>query len=282
MKRNMFLAFLLTVFLSNTYGQDSVYLKQKAIRIDRQDSLGDNIYEEISGFQLFMVGETHGTNEPARFVASLTDLLTRKDNNVQIGMEIPSEQMKKYLSNPADSNIYSSDFFTNKPYDGRPCFAWADLIAKLNDKNNVEFFFYDINIGDFKNFSERDSLMFLKIKKKLQLHPTWKTITLSGNIHNMLIPYDGKTKMGLFLRNDKDLNLANKILSLNHWYATGTFLDNSGNSLQLFQGDNSNSIFAKTIDYENYLLIYPHDAHMKYSGIYFTRKITPSNLVSKK
>jgi hypothetical protein len=282
MKRKVFLAFTLTLFIFIANGQDSIYLKQKAIRVDKQDSLGDDIYKVISDYQLLMIGEMHGTNESARFVMSLAELFIKKGCFVQIGLEIPSEQMKKYLSSPTDNNIYSSDFFTNRCYDARACFAWADLIAKLHDNHNVEIFFYDINAGDTKNIDDRDRLMYLKIKKRIQLHPTWKTITLSGNIHTMLLPYNGKTKMALYLRDDKALNMANKILPIVHIYATGTIWDNSDNSLRLYQVDHAGSLFAKTVDYENYLFLYPQYVKMTYGGVYFTRKITASNLVSKK
>jgi len=133
-----------------------------------------------------------------------------------------------------------------------------------------------------QNFKDRDSLMYIKIKKRILLHPSWKTITLSGNIHNILIPYNGETKMGLYLLNDKDMNISNKILSLDHFYATGQIWDNSGSKLQFYQVDNSNSIFAKTVDYDNYMFIYPREKEKKYNGIYFTRIVTVSNLVSEK
>jgi hypothetical protein len=281
MKVNPFLTFASLIFSSIAYGQDSIYLKEKAIKIEKQDSLGDDIYRAISKYQVFMIGEMHGTNEPARFVMSLANLLVKKGSHVQVGMEIPSELMTKYISHPADSNIYSSDFFFNRRHDSRASLAWVNLISQLNDSHQVDIFFYDINIGS-ENFKDRDSLMYLKIKKRIQLHPSWKTITLSGNIHNMLMPYDGKIKMGLYLRNDKDLDISSKILSLNHFYASGAIWDNSNDNLQLYQVDNSNSFFAKTVDYENYLFIYPQEVKMKYSGVYFTRKVTSSNLVSEK
>jgi len=281
-KIKVILAILFTIYLLNTQGQDTTYLRLKAVKIENQDSLGDDIYESISGYQLFMLGEAHGTKESARFIQSLAELLTRKGNHVQMGLEIPSEQMKKYLLAPSDSNIYYSDFFAGRPYDSRSCFAWVNLIAKLNDNPFVEIFFYDINVEDFKKLNERDSLMYLKIKRRMQLHPEWKMITLSGNIHNMLVPFDGQPKMGLFLCNDQELKIADKILSLNHCYGKGEVWDNWGNSLKLFQVDNTSSIFTKTVDYENYLFLYPHNAQMKYSGIYYTRKVTPSNLTSKR
>jgi hypothetical protein len=266
----------------NTYGQDSSYLRQKAMRIEKADSLGDRIYDAISYSQLVMIGEMHGSNEPARFVMGLTDLLTKKGWNVQIGMEIPSYQMEKFLLNPIDSNIYSSSFFTYKRPDGRASFAWAHLIGKYIGNNHVEVFYFDINTVNGQNTKNRDSLMYINVKKRILLHPSWKTITLSGNIHNMLLPYNGEIKMGLYLRTDKELNISNKILSLNHIYSNGQIWDYDGNNLQLKPVDNSNSIFANTVNYENYLFIYPQNPEKSFTGIYFTRKVTASDLVNNK
>ncbi len=88
--------------------------------------------------------------------------------------------------------------------------------------------------------------------------------------------------MGVFLCDDRDLKIAEKVLSVNHCYGKGAIWDNWGDSLMLYQVDNTNSIFAKTDDYENYLFLYPHGAQMKYNGIYYTRKVTPSILTGNK
>jgi hypothetical protein len=280
MKKAMFLIFYWALFILDTYGQDSNYVRLNAIKIEKQDSLEDNIYEAISPYQLLMVGEMHGSNEPARFIISLTDLLIKKGWNVQIGLEIPSEQMEKFLFFPNDSNIYSSSFFTFKRPDSRASFAWAHIIEKYIGNANVNIFYFDINTVNIQNVKDRDSLMYLNIKKRILLHPSWKTLTLSGNVHNMLLPYDGEIKMGLYLFRDKELGIANKILSLNHTYSTGQIWDYYGGNLQLKPVDHSNSFFAKTVNYENCLLIYPPNPKMNYSGVYFTRKITTSNLVN--
>lgn len=279
MKKTLISVLALICILSKNFGQDSFSIKQNAIKIDRQDSLGEDIYEVVSGYQLFMVGELHGTKEPARFVQSLAELFLHKGDSVQIGLEIRSGLMKKYLSNPTDSNVFTSDFFSQTPYDGRPCFALAELIAQLSRHPHVEFFFYDINIGEFENFDERDSLMYLKIKQRILHHPDWKTITLGGNIHAMLKPVDGKTKMALFLLHDKELEVGRKLLTINHSYATGTYWDNSGQSLQIYQSDHSHSTFATAVGYQNYFYVYPQNAHMNFRAIYFTRKLTASPLV---
>jgi hypothetical protein len=226
-----------------------------------------------------MAGEKHGANEPAQFVIGLTDLLTKENIRVQVGFEIASETMKKYLSNPADSNIYTSEFFTRKYTDARASFAWADGLAKLNDNSKVEIFFYDVNTGERKRDGDRDSLMYLKIKQRIVAHPTWKTIILSGNIHNMLQPYDTKSKMALLLKNDIDLDISKKLLSVLCYSAVGVTWDYGNNRFNFIKEDNSGSIFAKTVPYENYLLLFPPDKKGPYNGIYFTRKITPARLV---
>jgi hypothetical protein len=281
MKRK-FLSISLILFIFISYGQDSLYIKENAIKINRQDSLGREIYNIISGYKLIMVGENHGTNEPAEFVISLAYLLSKEGNKVQIGLEIPSDQMKKFLILPSDSNIYSSSFFSYKRLDSRASTAWVQLIQKFIDNKSVEVFFFDINSVNNRTVKDRDSLMYLNIKNRVLRHPSWKTITLSGNIHNMLLPYDGETKMGLYLLNDKDLNIANETLSIKHSYAGGEIWDNYGDNLKRYSVDNSNSIFAKSVKYENYLLIYPQDSKLNYSGIYFTRKVSVANLISEK
>jgi hypothetical protein len=212
-----------------------------------------------------MVGEMHGISEPAGFVLSLTNLFTRKGVHVQVGVEIPSDQMEKYLFNPTDSNIYHSDFFTHKRLDSRATFAWANLIERIHNNVNAEIFFFDINTDEITDIMQRDSLMYLKIKKRIQLHPTWKTITLSGNIHNMLHPYNGEPKIGIYILRDNDLNIKDKTLSINHIYPT----------------DHTNPFFEHSVGYDNYLYLYPRDANLNFSGIYFTSKCTFSHLVSE-
>ena len=280
MTNKIFQTLFLTLILFVAYGQDPIYLKQNAIRIDDQDNLTNDIYKHISDYQLIMVGEMHGTNEPAKLVNSLANLLTKNGDNVQVGLEIPSKQMSMYLSSPVDSNILLSDFFAIKSTDGRASFAWASIISNLNDNPKVELFFYDINNDDRKTGNDRDSLMYLKIKNRIQIHPTWKIITIGGNIHNMLQPYNNKIKIALFISNDIDLNISNKILSINHEYAIGSMLNNQGDGLKLHEVDMTQSIYASTLDYENYLFLFPSDVKERYNGIYFTRNVTAAKLVN--
>ncbi|MBS1669733.1 MAG: hypothetical protein JST58_20355 [Bacteroidetes bacterium] len=280
MKKNLLMLLLASHLFS--YGQNRSYLKQHAIEISDPNNLSHDIYKAISPYTLIMIGEMHGSNEPAKFAISLADLLTKNNNHVQVGLEIPSDQMKKYLSNPVDSNVYRSAFFSKKSMDARASFAWADIILKLKNNPKIEIFFFDINPEEGSRYINRDSLMYLKIKKRIQLHPTWKTLTLSGNIHNRLSPFNNNSTMGLYLKNDEGLNIADKIASINHSFATGTLLENEENNLQLYNRDYSDSPFATTVDYPNYLFLYAPSTSTNYSGVYFTRKATVSKLVSER
>ncbi len=126
--------------------------------------------------------------------------------------------------------------------------------------------------------------MYQKIKKRILLHPTWKTITLSGNAHSRLIAFDdGNPTMGCYLLNDKDLDsLSIKILSIVHTYQNGTELSDWGDGLNIHGTEKFNSFFVRAVGYENYVILYPRDSATKYNGFYFTRKVTASTLVNEK
>lgn len=225
-----------------------------------------------------MVGEMHGTKEPAEFVRRVVALLVKNGDTVQVGLEMPSEEIKGFTRTSPDSAIYAATFFRTRRLDNRATEAWANLIVSFNNIPNVNYFYYDVNVGDLKNVTERDSLMYTKIKARIQLHPTWKTITLGGNVHNMLLPYRDEIKMGLYLYKDTELNLGNSILSIVHSYTIGTMPDDSGTIVSVLRYNDSP--FEKT-GFDNYLFIYPPNSGNKYNGIYFTRKVTASPLAYK-
>ena len=270
---------LMIVVLLRVNGQDLSDIKRKPLNIERQGSLSDTVYKAIADNQLFMIGENHGTNEPATLVISLAELFTKDNNKSQVGIEIPTIQMKTFLLSLTDYSIYSSEFFTKLSSDIRPSYAWADMIASLNRNHNIELFFFDVDSLTQANQNDRDSLMYVNIKKRMQLHPNWKTITISGNIHSMLLPYHGEKKMAMYLYEDKDLNISSKILSIRHTYGAGSLWDNAGSTPHVYETENNNSSFAKLADYNSYLFLYPENTKVIYNGIYFTRKVTVSKMV---
>lgn len=274
MKRIYFI-FLAIISLTDSFGQ----LKEKAAKIEHLDTLDISVYEKLKDFNLLMIGEMHGTNEPSSFVIGLTELFVNYGDTVQVGFEIPNEQMAVYNRLKTDSSVLQSDFFSNSSVDGRASIAWASAISRLTKNSNVHIFFYDINKSENENYLERDSLMYLKIKEKIINHPNWRTITLSGNIHNMRLKFRDKPTTANYLCNDKDLNFSNKICTLNHYYLSGTMLNNIGNGLELRQVSNEPSFFSETLDFDNYLFLDP--MFKTYNGIFFTTTVTASELTNK-
>lgn len=94
------------------FAQNSVeYVREHAVRIESPQVLNDSAYELLSPFTLIMVGEMHGTQEPAQFTTALAELFASKGDSIQIGLEIPSQYMTKYLSEKTGNSVYVSDFF---------------------------------------------------------------------------------------------------------------------------------------------------------------------------
>jgi hypothetical protein len=236
----------------------------------------------LADFQLIMVGEMHGGNEPAKFVVGLAKLLTENGDSVQIGLEIPSEQMDKFLKDRTDSSIYLSKFFTKEPLHGIESFAWAEIISTFYKNKKVKLFFFDTNTKDSEASSNRDSLMYVKIKKQIQANPQWKTITLSGNIHNMIQPFRGTNTMAYYLKTDEELSFPNKICSLNHRCKSGARVNSIGNGLELRQVKSPDSDFSSAVDYDSYLFLFPKNMTENYNGIYFTRTVTAAKMVNSK
>src|SRR3954468_17445873 len=91
--------FVLMIIATSANAQsNSSYLKQNAIAVEDPFHLNDSACNLLRSYSLMMVGEMHGSNEPAQFVKALAKLFSEKGDSVSVGMEIPSEQMNVFLS----------------------------------------------------------------------------------------------------------------------------------------------------------------------------------------
>ncbi len=109
----------ITLQLTNIFGQDlQTQLKENAVKIEHLDKLNKLVFDKLKDFRLIMIGEMHGTNEPANFIIGLTELFANHGDTVQLGFEIPSELMAAYSSLLTDSSVFQSDFFLNEPVAG--------------------------------------------------------------------------------------------------------------------------------------------------------------------
>ncbi len=270
--------FFLSLTFINTRGQNNTaYLKANAVKVENPYLLSDSVYNLLSPFQILMIGEMHGTNESAQFVIGLTNLLTGKGDSVSVGLEIPSEKTTNYISSHTDSSIYQSHFFYDLPIlDGRQSFAWASIISHLKNNPKVQLFFFDRNEGDGKIY-ERDSIMYLKIKNQIQLHPKWKKVTLSGNAHALISPFE--KKMASYLKKDQELNLSAKICTIGNYYLKGTCRADFGHGLEERKLDRPINDFDTTLNFDKYVMLMSAKTTYPYKAMYYTKTVTASEMV---
>jgi len=194
MRKVLFAAiFLPTLAFTQDFGD---YIEKNAIEIKTPDSLNEEIYNIIQGFQLIMVGEMHGTQEPALLVSGLSELIVKYEGNVSVGLELPRDEMGLFISSPSDSSLLYSEFFSKKNIDGRNGKSWFDLILRCNSNPSINLFYFDNYESD--QLANRDSTMYRWVVKQSIKYPDSKIITLSGNIHNWLLPFRGTPKMGYY------------------------------------------------------------------------------------
>jgi len=277
MAKTLFLLlFVSSAFLTVSGQNFASYLQNNAVRIDNPDRLSDSVYHLLSPYKIIMIGEMHGSNEPAQFVTSLANLLTNMGDSVQVGLEIPSGQMEQFLSSFTENSIYQSYFFSNSPYqDGRQSYAWAGLISSLNNNPKVHLFFFDINKEEG---TPRDSMMFLKIKNQFKQHPNWKMITLSGNFHNRI----AEGSMAFYLKHDMEIDQSSNICTLNHNYLSGTCRANFGNGLEEKKIGRAESVYDTALGIDTYLILTSFLPAYPYTGFYYTRTITAAKMTTDK
>jgi hypothetical protein len=217
------------------------------------DNASEEIYQIIKPYSLIMVGEMHGTKEPAELLVYLVEQSTLHGDSVQVGFEIPIVNMSEL----------ASFFATNE--DGRGSTAWCNAIEQLSRNPLVKLFFFD-------NFSDkRDSTMYLLIKDAIIKHPTHQTFTLSGNVHNKMTPHRGEKTMGYYLVHDLD---SDKILSISHNYNEGTIYANfgQGTELRTISPRYSHSPYT----YEKSMILTGSTENASYNCVYFTQKVSAS------
>lgn len=268
---------VLLLFSINCYSQDfGEHFKKSAIEIANLDTLSNAIYDSISNFELIMVGEFHGTQEPAKFVAGLSNLISKKEGAVCVGLEIPKNELSEFIQNPSKENLLSSKFFSKTNVDGRNGQSWFDLVMYCTMDSTINLFFFD-NSEPSKG-EKRDSIMYVGVKNQKKLFPNTKIITLTGNIHNWRVPFNEMTTMGMYCLQDTLHFSSSKICNINHVFSEGTMRNNTGNGLELNTIEFEESVMTQSVNFTNYLVLYNYSGS-RYNGILYTRKVNQSNII---
>jgi len=255
---------------------DAQFLKDNAIEIENLSNLSNSIYEEISSHEVIMVGETHGTKEPTEFVYGLAKLIAEKEGTVIVGIEIPESEIDLKPEQINEKKLLNTSFFTRENSDGRNGQAWFDLIMKCSSDSKIKLAFFDNYIDEP---ADRDKAMYLSIKKLKETEPNTKIITLSGNVHNMLIPNEEQKTMGYYICNDSITFNRDKIASIFHAFNYGTMMNNIGNGLELSTIEPINNLYATSTAYKKYFCKLVNKRSVNY--VLYTEEVNHSGVIGK-
>ena len=150
----------------------------------------------VSG-TIVMLGEMHGTAEIPAFIGDLACLALAHDHQVLLGLEYPvSEQanLDAYLASDggpaAVRALLASGHWQATCPDGRSSQAMFDLLdharALRQDDHQIDVFAFDNTAYD--EWNRRDSGMAENILARAADAPEAIVFTLTGNLHNRLVP----------------------------------------------------------------------------------------------
>jgi hypothetical protein len=277
-KFNPVFGFFTILNVSLAFGQNPTdTFSNRAFRINSPDTLNQKVYEWLKPLKMIMVGEMHGTQEPSRLLTGLAEMFLQNGDSVLVGFEIPSETMAAYFQNKSPEGILASEFFSTPSMDGRASEAWFEAIKRIGKNPRAGLFFFDANTGEKK----RDSTMFVKIKAQILSHPNCKILTISGNVHNIRIPFDGKPRAAAFLANDPQLAIQDLMFTFDHRYESGNMRNHTGNGLELREVKKGNSPFGLNAPFENFLFAFPPGKQNYHDGFLFTKKVIAAEMVKR-
>lgn len=268
MKTITFTLFLLLSY--NLFSQSwKEYIAENTLPVGKNMELDSSLYRSFQKYRLIMLGEMHGTLEPAKMVERLAGLMLHYEDSVSVGLEIPEEEMSIFLQNPSEKTLKETFFFSKPNEDGRNGRAWFELARYCMNEPRVRVFFFDNSTSPDVS---RDSVMYQEVKKQAMLHPKNKILTISGNRHNQLIANSGSKTMGAYLSADSLTFSKEQICSIYHYYAEGTMLNNTGKGLELTTIEFKESDFTSGKN-ENYFIFYDSAEPTPNNCIFFTRKV---------
>tara|TARA_B100000965_G_C19506702_1_gene719997 strand:- start:13 stop:918 length:906 start_codon:yes stop_codon:yes gene_type:complete len=252
-------------------------LIKNAIPIQNLSKLSDKIYDEIANYEVIMIGEMHGTNEPAEFAYGLCNLITKSEENVVLALEIRSSQMNGLSDEMSITQLKELDFFRRENFDGRNGESMLNLIYKSNQNERIILKFIDNSYPS----SSRDSSMYMEIRNIHNNYPNTKIVTLTGNVHNSFIPLFDKVRIGGYLVNDTANFDSKKIISINHVYSEGTMFNNDGTGIKISTIEREDNIFNTTLSHDMFLYKKLPKEQNRSTHILYTDQVTASGKIEK-
>ena len=278
--RNLFV-FFFVLLVGNLRAQIShKFIGENAIEVTSvEDAKSDSLYEKLKHFQLIMVGERHGTNEPAEFVGHLSKVMVHHGKKVALGLEIPRDEMRPFIEYPSEESLNQTDFFSKDNLDGRNAQAWYDLILDCYQDTNIQLFYFDNLKGRIMKL--RSSAMYISLVEVKKEFPDYTFITIMGNVHNRLKPFSGIETMGSLCLKDTVNFKKDKICSIVHMFGGGTALNNRGEGLQLEEVKFKENHYSEATDFNHFFIPDVEKYFKVYTSLYYSRTITASESIEK-
>lgn len=253
-------------------------LKTNAFALDLSDTTPNKRLLEIFGpHRIIMMGEMHGTQEPARFVSYAVDQLLKAGKTVNLGLEIPAVQMQDFTAAPSAKSLKQSAFFRTGFPDGRPGSAWFNLIDTYIGNKDVHLFFFDADPD--AGTTDYDKYMHAVVRNVMMQHREATTVLLSGNIHNRLIPFSGGKTLACYLQQDTTLLTPAGVLAINHQFKFGAMENVTSEGFGIHKIEPTLTSFSEAVPFKMYFSTLDKNAG-PYNAVFYTEEVTPSTAMT--
>jgi hypothetical protein len=179
---------------------DPTYIAKNAINA-YGSTLDKSLVDQLSKYQVVMMGEVHGTSEYPLFTLDLVKNLKAAGKKVTLALEIPANfqtTIEQAVTQKDLSVLAGSDFFQSKFQDGRESLAMALLIMAASEDANILCFDKDWNAAA----KDRDLEMAKNVTRYAKKNPDRTIVLLAGNYHTRLEEHVSEppfTPMGYYL-----------------------------------------------------------------------------------
>jgi len=278
--RSLFIFFFILLASSLRAQISHEFIKENAIEVTSvEDAKSDTLYQKLKDFQLIMIGERHGTKEPAEFVEHLSKVMVHHGKKVALGLEIPREEMTQFIENPNEESLKQTSFFSKNNLDGRNAQAWYDLILSCYQDTNIYLFYFDNLKGRIMKL--RSSAMYISLVEVKKEFPDYMFITIMGNVHNRLKPFSGIETMGSLCLKDTVNFKKDKICSIIHLFGGGTLHKDRGDGFQLEEVEFKENHYSEATEFDHFFIQDVEKYFKFYTSLYYSRTITASESIKK-
>ena len=147
--------------------------------------------------RLIMIGEMHGTNETPALVARLIALRAREEP-VLVGLEISADEqpavdafLRSGGGSSARDKLLAGAHWNRPMQDGRSGQAIVQLLEAIrllrHAGRRIDVVCFDLGGADATDANaDRDAIMAANLRRAMDVRPSLRTISLSGNVHNQI------------------------------------------------------------------------------------------------